>query len=338
MTQAPADSARHEAPAAAANSGNAIFGRLIRHVQNSHDVELPGVTVELPYLIYDGGSFHYYRNAESMAGEARAVDLAHGGYAYTVKDEKVVRLPGEQSPTLDLSITKHVVFMWFAAAVLVVFAVAAARRNRKSKVPGGLGNLMEVVIVFIRDEIAVPNMGTAGLRYLPYLLTTFFFILVMNLFGLIPYGASATGNVNVTAGLAIIAFIMIQVSAIRAQGFGHYLVHLTGGVHWALWPIMIPIEILGLFTKPFALCIRLFANMIGGHLVLLSLLGLIFIFGSILIAPVPVLFAVGISMLELFVAFLQAYIFTMLTSLFMGLGLQAAAHSADGHDEPAHEH
>ena len=136
--------------------------------------------------------------------------------------------------------------------------------------------MVEAVIVFVRDEIAVPNMGPGGLRYMPYLLTTFFFILLMNLMGLIPYGASATGNVNVTAGLAIIAFVMIQASAIRAQGLGHYLAHLTGGVHWSLWPIMVPIEILGLFTKPFALCIRLFANMTGGHIVIVSLIGLIF--------------------------------------------------------------
>ncbi len=124
---------------------------------------------------------------------------------------------------------------------------------------------------------------------------------------------------------------MIQGSAIRAQGLGHYLAHLTGGVHWALWPIMIPIEILGLFTKPFALCIRLFANMTGGHIVIVSLIGLIFIFKSYIIAVAPVGFVVGINFLELFVAFLQAYIFTMLTSLFMGLGMQTPPHEEQGH-------
>jgi F-type H+-transporting ATPase subunit a len=124
---------------------------------------------------------------------------------------------------------------------------------------------------------------------------------------------------------------MIQASSIRAQGLGHYLAHLTGGVHWALWPIMIPIEILGLFTKPFALCIRLFANMTGGHIVLVSLIGLIFIFKSYIIAAAPVGFVVAINFLELFVAVLQAYIFTMLTSLFMGLGMPVEAHAAEGH-------
>lgn len=227
---------------------------------------------------------------------------------------------------MDLSLTKHVVFLWLAAVILVVTLSIVARRNTKNRVPKGLGNLVEVFVVFVRDEIVVPNMGKAGLKYLPYLLTNFFFILVMNLLGLIPYGASATANVSVTAGLAIIAFVMIQLSAIRAQGFGHYLAHLTGGVHWALWPIMIPIEILGLFTKPFALCIRLFANMTGGHIVILALIGLIFVFKTVAVAPVSIGFALAINMLELFVAFLQAYIFTMLTSLFMGLGMPAESH------------
>lgn len=238
---------------------------------------------------------------------------------------------------LDFSITKHVVFLWVAAVLLVVLAVTAARANRRNPVPRGFGNLLEVVIVFVRDEIVIPNMGPAGVRYLPYLLTTFFFILLMNLLGLVPYGSTSTGNVSVTAGLALIAFVMIQAAAIRAQGLGHYLAHLTGGVHWALWPIMVPIEILGLFTKPFALCIRLFANMTGGHIVIVSLIGLIFIFQSYVVAIGPVGFVVGILLLELFVALLQAYIFTMLTSLFMGLGMQTAGHGEDhGHGAGGH--
>jgi F-type H+-transporting ATPase subunit a len=231
--------------------------------------------------------------------------------------------------TVDISVTKHVVFLLLSGLVLTLVLGYAAYQNKKRKVPTGFGNLIEIFIVFVRDEIAVPNMGKSGVAYLPYLLTTFFFILTMNLFGLIPFGASATGNVSVTAGLAVIAFVMIQFSAIRSQGFGHYLAHLTGGVHWALWPIMIPIEIVGLFTKPFALCIRLFANMTAGHIVIVSLIGLIFIFKTLWVAPVSVVFVLAINFLELFVAFLQAYIFTMLTSVFMGLGM------ASGHAEPS---
>jgi F-type H+-transporting ATPase subunit a len=128
-----------------------------------------------------------------------------------------------------------------AALLLLILAIPAARGNAKRGVPKGVGNFLELFVVFIRDEIAVMNMGQTGLRYMPYLLTTFFFILIMNLAGMVPYGATATSNISVTAGLAIIAFVVIQASAIRAQGFGHYLKHLTGGVHPALWPIMVPI-------------------------------------------------------------------------------------------------
>ena len=168
------------------------------------------------------------------------------------------------------------------------------------------------------------------MKYVPYLLTTFFYILLMNLIGLVPYGATATGNIMVTAGLAIIAFVMIQFSAIRAQGFKHYLLHLTGGAPFGpFWPIMVPIEFLSLFTKPFALCIRLFANMTGGHIVVVSLIGLIFVFHSYLIAPAPLILVIGIDMLELLTARIQAYVFTTLTALFMGLGIPSEEHSKE---------
>ncbi len=277
-------------------SASEMFKHLFEHVQDSKDLELPFIGhVSLPQF-----------------------DPIH--------------LAGL---TLDISITKHVVFLWVAATLLILLTMLAARANRKNRVPKGWGNLMEILVKFIRDEIVVPNMGHAGIRYMPYVLTTFFFILLMNLMGLIPYGSSATGNISVTAGLAVIAFIMIQVAAIRAQGVGHYLAHLTGGVPVFLWPIMIPIEILGLFTKPFALCIRLFANMTGGHLVIVSLFGLIFLFKSWTIGVTTAAFVVAINFLEIFVAFLQAYVFTMLTCIFMGLGIQAA-HAE--HEEHAEEH
>ncbi len=242
-----------------------------------------------------------------------------------------VHLPQMHLFGLDFSITKHVVFLWLAAFLLMVGMIIVARKNSKNRIPKGLGNLVEIIILFIRDEIVVPNMGQGGLKYLPYLLTNFFFILVMNLLGLIPYGASATGNVNITAGLAIIAFVMIQYSAIRVQGFGHYLAHLTGGTHWGMWIIMVPIEFLGLFIKPFALCIRLFANMTAGHIVILALIALIFIFQHAAVGLVSVPLAVAVNMLELFIALIQAYIFTMLTSIFMGLGMQTEGNGNEHH-------
>lgn len=295
LVQSSLDTLRAGALQVAEHGDENLFVELLHHVQDSHELEIPFLGhIELPQF-----------TPFEIAGIA-----------------------------IDMSITKHVFFLWVAALILCILSIIAARKNKKHIVPTGFGNLMEVLVVFVRDQVVVPNMGTQGVRYMPYLLTTFFFILIMNLIGLVPFGASATGNVSTTAGLAIIAFIMIQAAAIRAHGLGRYLAHLTGGVHWALWPIMVPIEILGLFTKPFALCIRLFANMTAGHIVIVSLIGLIFIFKSYIVAIAPVGFVLGINLLELFVAVLQAYIFTILTAMFMGLGMQTEGHSE--HEESGH--
>jgi F-type H+-transporting ATPase subunit a len=221
---------------------------------------------------------------------------------------------------IDLSITKHVLMMWIAAA-LVVFVFRYAFREQRI-VPSGVANLLEAIVVFLRDEVILPNMGEEGRRYLPYLLTVFFFILFCNLLGLIPFAATATGNVSVTAVLAIMSLIMIQVGGIREHGLKHHLQNfIPPGLPVWLLPIMIPVEIMGQLTKPFALCIRLFANMTAGHIVILSFLSMIFILNSLFVSPISVFFALFISLLELFVAFLQAYIFTMLTSLFIGMSI-----------------
>jgi len=154
---------------------------------------------------------------------------------------------------------------------------------------------------------------------LSYFLTLFFFILTCNLLGLVPWGATATGNISVTATLALTTFVLINLAGIRKQGLWHYVQSfIPHGLPFWLIPLMFVIEILGLFTKSFALCIRLFANMIAGHIVMLALISLIFIFKSIWIAPVSVAAAIGVGLLEIFVALLQAYIFTMLTALFVG--------------------
>jgi F-type H+-transporting ATPase subunit a len=240
-----------------------------------------------------------------------------------------------QRGCLDLSITKHTMMMWLALLLLVLAMVFGSNRDKTKLVPRGTGqNLLEMMVLFIRDEIAVKNIGKKdGLRFTPYLLTIFFFILFMNLLGLIPEMATATGNLAITCGLALCTFVVTQYASIRAAGLGGYLKHLTGGVHPVLWPIMVPVEVLGLFTKPFALTVRLFANMLAGHIVIFFLLGLIFILGSPLVAGVSVPFAMAIYFLELFVALVQAYIFTMLSSLFIGMGVAMGHH---GHDDTAH--
>jgi F-type H+-transporting ATPase subunit a len=222
-------------------------------------------------------------------------------------------------------LTTHKLMMLIASALLLAALIIARRqslpagRQGASFAPRGWANLFEAFIVYIRDEIVRPNLGHAGDRYLPYFLTLFFFILFCNLLGLVPFGASATGNIAVTAGMALTTFLMINISGVIELGFSHYLqTFIPPGLPFWLVPLMFVIEVLGLFTKSFALCIRLFANMIAGHIVVLAFLGLIFIFRSIWMAPVSIAAAVGLGLLELFVAFLQAYVFTLLTAVFVG--------------------
>jgi F-type H+-transporting ATPase subunit a len=242
-----------------------------------------------------------------------------------------VKLPHIEIAGFDISPTRHVVMLWIAAIILlVVFSMVSShyKKLNKHQAPKGLANLMEVLVDFVKEDVAKQNIGHGYERHMPYLLTIFFFILICNLIGLVPFSATATGNINVTATLAIFTFFITQISSIRAHGIGGYLAHLTGGTHPLMWIIMVPVEFIGLFTKPFALTVRLFANMTAGHIVIISLLGLIFVFKSYFIAPVSVAFALFIYLLEILVSFLQAYIFTLLSALFIGM---AQAH--DGHEE-----
>ncbi|HYR18768.1 MAG TPA: F0F1 ATP synthase subunit A [Myxococcales bacterium] len=227
---------------------------------------------------------------------------------------------------IDLSITKHVINMWIAAGILLLVLAAAVRR--RAIVPKGGYNLLETFVVFVRDEIAEKNIGHHAPQYTPYLCSAFFFILFMNLTGLLPVPSiagkfpgisTATGNLGVTVVLALFTFVITQIAGMRAQGALGYWTHLVpAGVPKWLFPIMVPVEVLGLFTKPFALTVRLFANMVAGHIVIYFLIALTVLI-SPLIAPVSVAFALGIYLLELFVALVQAYVFTMLSAVFIGM-------------------
>ena len=232
-----------------------------------------------------------------------------------------VHLPHIELYGIDLSITRHLVMMWVASVFLIVFLTIATRR--RSLVPAGIANMVESVVIFIRDEIAIPNIGKAEAgRFLPYLFTVFFFILTCNMLGLIPYGATATANINVTAALALCSFGVIQLAGMIHNGpFGYFKGLIPHGLPVWLLPIMIPIELVGLFTKPFALCIRLFANMTAGHVVILALFGLIFILKTIAVAPVSIAFVLFVDLLEIFVALIQAYIFTLLSAVFIGMAV-----------------
>lgn len=231
---------------------------------------------------------------------------------------------------INVSPTKHVVFMGLAA--LIVFVLIwyggrqVAKRHATGQGPRGFGAAIEALVLFVRNDVAIANIGHGGERFAPLILTLFFFILVCNLLGLLPWGATATGNIAVTAGLALVSFLVIEGSGFVALGPKGYLKTIVmvppgmkgiGAVLMAL--IMTPVELIGKIVKPFALTLRLFANMTAGHFVILALMGLIFVFGNWFVAGGTVLFVLFMMCLELLVAFLQAYIFALLTSVFIGL-------------------
>ena len=231
--------------------------------------------------------------------------------------------------TLDVSPTKHVVMLLLAAILcavtLITAAVAHKRHHHAVGRPKGFAAGIEAVVLFVRDEVILKNVGHHGQGFVPFLLTMFFFILFANVLGLIPYGSTATGNISVTATLAVLAFITIEIAGMRALGKGYwstifYWPHDNQNIFMkiVLFAILTPVELLGKFTKPFALAIRLFANMTAGHVIVLAFIGIIFTFGNWVVAPAPFLMALAIMVLEVLVAALQAYIFTLLTSVFIG--------------------
>ena len=216
-----------------------------------------------------------------------------------------------------LGITKQVIMMLITAALLILFFTFGYKKNKK--VQSRFGTLLEVLILFVRDEIVYPNMGEKhGKKFLPLILTFFFFIILTNLLGLIPGTATATGNISVTVGLALITFFTYIIFANR-EFWKH--IFATPGVPFWLLPIMIPVEILGLFTKPFALAVRLFANMTAGHIIIFAFLGIIINQQNYWIALGSVPMAIAINLLEIFVAFLQGYIFSLLSAIFIGLSV-----------------
>ena len=289
-------------------------------------------------------SGEYIPHLESGHGEAAASEVAEeeehaaspSGYGADRIDQIITEgehLEANLTPAtghiiLDLSITRHLFFALLAALIVASLFIGLARKykrgvGRETAPRGIFQNMMETIIVFIRDEVAKPTLGDNYQRFLPFLLSLFFFILTCNLLGLVPFGVTATSNIMVTAVLAIFTFVVTQFNASK-EHWEH--IFWPPGVPWYIKPIMIPIEIIGLFTKPFALAVRLFANMTAGHLIILSLIGLIFIFGDIFgqaagygVSIISVSFSLFLYLLEILVAFIQAYIFVMLSSLFIGM-------------------
>jgi F-type H+-transporting ATPase subunit a len=222
--------------------------------------------------------------------------------------------------------TKHLVFFVVAAGIVLLMTRLAIRGYRKGGVPTGLGAAVETLVLFIRDEIAEKNIGPDGRVYTPLLCSFFFFILIAALLGLMPFSATSTGNISVTLGLAIVSFLAMQYAGISKYGlWGHFKNLVPPGIPKPLLLIMIPVEILSMFTKPFALMVRLFANMLAGHMVITALLMLIPLMAAInaafgwAVVPVSLGLALFIMILELLVALIQAYIFTLLTAIFIGM-------------------
>ncbi len=240
-----------------------------------------------------------------------------------ISDKPVLTIPPVHIGgfTLDLSISMKILMLMIAAVLMIILFTYAASSNLKRKHPKGFGNFLEMMMVFVRDDVVKPSMGHGADKYLPFFFTLFFFILFVNIISLVPGMSTGTSSISVTAGLALITFFMTQVHGIKHNGFiGYFKGLIPPGVPVFVLPIMIIIEFLGLLTKPFALAIRLFANMTAGHIVIYALIGLIFMLGYAVI-PVSIAFSLFIYVLEILVAVLQAYIFTMLSALFIGMAI-----------------
>ena len=332
---------------------------IIEHVTDAHDfhfMDIGGkaISIPLPVILYSEGKWHMFSSGNFHHGHE-----AHDGFFLVndhyiqqmkaegvdvsgLKNQQIIAVDAEGKPNAsvqvyDFSMTKNVVQMLLASILLIVLMSSIAKKyakNGPNKAPSGFQNAVEPVITFVRDEVAKPNLHGKYQRYLPFLLTVFFFILINNLFGLIPGSANVTGNLALTAVLALISFIVILFST-NKHFWGH--VFWFPGVPVPVKLIMLPVELMGIFTKPFALMIRLFANMVAGHVIILSFIILIFIFGAMSkslgygTSPIFVGLAVFIYAIEVLVAFIQAFIFTNLTAVFIGQAFEHGDHHEGGH-------
>lgn len=314
---------------------------ILDHIKDAHEFHFFSLgefhaTIPLPVIIYKKGAGITVFSSSKFGHHG--TEEYEGFKLNEAKD--IVATDGAQ--IIDFSLTKNVVQMFLALAVLVLIMTSVAKKYKTGQghtsAPKGLQNAVEPIITFVRDDVARPNLGKKANKYLPYLLTVFFFILINNLFGLIPGSANVTGNTAFTLVLGVISLIVILFST-----NSHFWAHIfwPPGVPILVKFILIPIELAGvLLIKPAALIIRLFANMVAGHIIILSFIVLIFIFGAMSkvaglgFSPLSVAFAVFIYCIEILVAFIQAFIFTNLTAVFIGQSLEGGHDDVDGHHEP----
>ena len=312
---------------------------IIEHITDAYEwhiisIDETHISVYLPVILYDKGEWHVFMSNKFHHGHE-----AYNGYFISEDDfnaGKIVRTDAdghETRPDLDISITKNVVaiFMSMTFMIFIFISIANSYKRRKGQAPKGLQSLIEPIILFIRDDIAKASIGPKYEKYLPFLLTVFFFILINNLLGIIPFfpgGANVTGNIGVTGVLAFFTFVIVTINANKA--YWTHIINAPGVPWWLKFPIpLMPIvEITGVFTKPFVLMVRLFANISAGHIIILGFVSLIFIFGKIAaglgygVSIVSVGFSIFMDFLELLVAFIQAYVFTLLSALYIGMATE----------------
>ncbi len=309
------------------------------HIQDSHDFTFTYdkdnnkyYGFSLPVILWDNGlqlfSSSKFHHGESIAENNGNYYKLYHSKIYKTDADGLIELDSHQHPTnikpLDFSITKNVFMIMVTGLLMVLLFGGLARSFGKGPIATGAGRFFEPIVVYIRDDIAKPNIGEAKYKkYMPYLLTVFFFVWFLNLFGLTPLGVNVTGNIAITFALALITFFITQFS-----GNKNYWKHIfwMPGVPVPMKIILAPIELLGVFIKPFALMIRLYANIMAGHIVLMSIIGLIFIFKNWIGGSLTFLLAFFLSLIELLVAALQAYIFTMLSALYFGFAVEEHEH------------
>jgi F-type H+-transporting ATPase subunit a len=339
------------------DANEVIFG----HIMDAHEFHFLSyksggvdkhVTIPLPVILYSpqrglssfmSSNFHHGHEAfknYALLTEHNREELKLDPKKYFIGQVVPLTANGEfdaSTKVYDISLTRNVVQMILALALLVWIMLSVAKKYNKGEgvtsAPKGMQNTIETVVNFVKDEVAKPNLGHKYQKYLPLLLTIFFFILINNIFGLIPGSANVTGNIAFTLVLSLVSFIVILFSTNK-----HYWAHIfKPPVPLGIKPILVPVEILGIFTKPFALMIRLFANMVAGHILIICLISLIFIisalnkYAGIGFTPVFIGFTVFIYFIEILVAFLQAFIFTNLTAVFIGQAFEGESHAAEPH-------
>jgi F-type H+-transporting ATPase subunit a len=293
---------------------------VMHHIKDAHDwhiatINHKDIVLELPIILFSLDEGIKFFSSKNFKDENHN-HVPYMGF-YLNSHDKIVSV-NKSHNFYDVSITKNVAAMLIGVILLLIVFISAAKKYRSTGIrsPRGFWNLLESLIIFVRDEIVIPNIGVQKYKkYMPYMLTIFFFIWITNLLGLLPCAANVTGNISVALVLAGFTFIITTLNSTKSY-WGH--IFKTPGVPLWLSPIMIPVEILGLFTKPISLMIRLFANITAGHIILLSIINLIFILGTSYIGLISVPFGAFMFILKLLVSFLQAYIFTLLSAIYIG--------------------